>query len=122
MSQVAYVGLLTLNRRLLLKKKLKKDDGVEVEEEAAKAAVITNYFRGLFTSCAGTRMDELLQHVVPRVTAGMNEMLMKEYTAEEVMTALKSIGDLKAPGLDGMRPFSTRSIGILWVTRSLLMS
>jgi hypothetical protein len=33
----------------------------------------------------------------------MNEHLTAEYTVEEVKDALDSIGDLKAPGADGMR-------------------
>jgi hypothetical protein len=32
----------------------------------------------------------------------MNEALMKEFSCEEIKEALNSIGDLKAPGPDGM--------------------
>jgi hypothetical protein len=32
----------------------------------------------------------------------MNKSLLKEFTQEEVKGALDSIGDLKAPGNDGM--------------------
>jgi hypothetical protein len=32
----------------------------------------------------------------------MNEHLMAEFTREEIKEALDSIGDLKAPGVDGM--------------------
>jgi hypothetical protein len=35
----------------------------------------------------------------------MNEHLLKEFTCEEIKQALDSIGDLKAPGLDGMSVF-----------------
>jgi hypothetical protein len=35
----------------------------------------------------------------------MNEHLLKEFTCEEIKQALDSIGDLKAPGLDGMPVF-----------------
>ena len=45
---------------------------------------------------------QLLQAVSPRVTANMNEELMKDFSPEEVKSALDSIGDLKAPGPDGM--------------------
>uniref|UniRef100_A0A8I6XX79 Reverse transcriptase domain-containing protein n=1 Tax=Hordeum vulgare subsp. vulgare TaxID=112509 RepID=A0A8I6XX79_HORVV len=83
-------------------KKLRKDDGGVVEEEGEKEAVIIEYFGELFTSAAGTRMEELLLHVSPRITPTMNEMLTKVYTPEEVHAALQSIGDLKAPSMDGM--------------------
>lgn len=40
--------------------------------------------------------------IQPRVTSQMNEILCSEYSEEEVKNALDSIGDLKAPGPDGM--------------------
>jgi hypothetical protein len=83
-------------------KKLKKDDGGEVKEEAEMAAVVTNYFRDLFSSNTGHRVNELLEKVTPRVTNEMNELLVREFSAEEVKAALDCIGDLKAPGLDGL--------------------
>ncbi|KAK1618800.1 hypothetical protein QYE76_024317 [Lolium multiflorum] len=49
----------------------------------------------------GTRGEELMGHIDPRVTQPMNELLCKEFTAKEVVEALDSIGDLKAPGPDG---------------------
>ncbi|XP_071674413.1 uncharacterized protein [Lolium perenne] len=82
--------------------KLKREDGGVVEEEEAMKEVATNYFSKLFTSSTGSRMDELLGYIQPRVTDAMNGMLCKEFTSEEVVEALESIGDLKAPGIDGM--------------------
>ena len=32
----------------------------------------------------------------------MNDMLLQEFTKEEIKQGLDSIGDLKAPGIDGM--------------------
>lgn len=46
--------------------------------------------------------QQLLDAVQPSVTELMNEHLMKEFTEEEVKQAVDSIGDLKAPGPDGM--------------------
>ena len=82
--------------------KLKKENGEVVEEEAEMAAEITNYFRSLFESQVGDRMEELLDRISPRITPEMNEFLTKEFTREEVRKALDSVGDLKAPGCDGM--------------------
>jgi len=56
-------------------------------------------FNNLFK---GLRFEELLQCVPSRVTAEMNGDLMKEYTEEEIKQALDSMGDLKAPGPEGM--------------------
>ena len=44
----------------------------------------------------------VITRVKRRVTDYMNESLMAPYTEEEVRKALFSIGDLKAPGLDGL--------------------
>jgi hypothetical protein len=51
---------------------------------------------------AGTNPARVLPNIQPRVTPQMNELLMAEFTCEEVKLALDSIGDLKAPGADGM--------------------
>jgi hypothetical protein len=83
-------------------KRLKRDNGEVVEEEEAMREVAINYFSSLFTSSTGTRMNELLEYVEPRVTEQMNEILCKEFDSKEVVEALESIGDLKAPGLDGI--------------------
>lgn len=40
--------------------------------------------------------------MVPCVTTEMNVSLTKEFTHEEIKCALDLIGDLKAPGPDGM--------------------
>jgi hypothetical protein len=63
---------------------------------------VTNYFSGLFTPMAGTNSAQVLQNIQPCVTDHMNEILAAEFTREEIKEALDSIGDLKAPGADGM--------------------
>jgi hypothetical protein len=67
----------------------------------------------LFTSSAGTRMEELLTNIDSRVTQDMNDALCKEFTSKEVIEALESIGDLKAPGQMVCHQFSTRNFGTL---------
>jgi hypothetical protein len=83
-------------------KKLRREDGVVVEGEEGLQALVTNYFSGLFTPMAGTNPEQVLSNIQPRVSDLMNEHLMAEYSGEEVRKALDSIGDLKAPGADGM--------------------
>ena len=73
-----------------------------MEEEADMETVVTQYFDELFTSNAGSRIEELLELVVPHITSEVNDTLLQEFTKEEVKMALDSIGDLKAPGPDGM--------------------
>lgn len=44
----------------------------------------------------------VLNAVQCRVSATINNSLVKEFTREEIKVALDSIGDMKAPGPDGM--------------------
>lgn len=83
-------------------KKLKNEQGGVVEKDEQMAAVITNYFHNLFSPSTGDRLEELISNVHHRVTPDMNVLLMKAYIEEEVKYALNGIGDLKAPGPDGM--------------------
>ena len=82
--------------------KLLKEDGVVVEDEREIHGLVTNFYKNLFSSCAGTQFDELLAKVQPKVTAMMNQFLLTEITNEDVKLALDGMGDLKALGMDGM--------------------
>jgi len=46
----------------------------------------------------------------------MNDYLLSPFTGEDVWAALESIGDLKAPGADGMPSIFIRNSGLLLVT------
>lgn len=89
-------------RRQNMIRKLVKEDGSVVEEKGEIHALITNFYKTLFQSNAGDRFEELLQQLPTRVNAEMNGLLMKDYSNEEIKKALDDMGDLKAPGPDGM--------------------
>jgi hypothetical protein len=89
-------------RRVNKIKKLRREGGGVVEREEELGPFITNFYKSLFLSSAGQINDDLLQHIPESVTPKMNETLAMPYTVEEVKAALNSIGDLKAPGPDGM--------------------
>lgn len=78
------------------------DDGRVVEREEEILVQVSDYYKNLFTSNAGNHMGALLQTVPTRVTAEMNSSLLRPFTEEEVKAGLDAIGDLKAPGVDGM--------------------
>ena len=65
----------------------------------------SNFYNDLFASNVGNSDDELLRHVIAKVTPAMNEGLLREFTDEEIKQGLDGIGDLKAPGQDGMPEF-----------------
>lgn len=81
---------------------IKKEDGGWVENEVKKQAFITNHFINLFRSNIQGDPHQLLDAVPSRVSEVMNEHLLKEFTVEEVKLALDAIGDMKAPGPDGL--------------------
>ena len=63
---------------------------------------MADYFGGLFSSEVQNPNQSVLDKVKPRVSDAMNEEPMKPYSREEVKGALFNIGDLKAPGPDGL--------------------
>lgn len=79
-----------------------KDDGGGVVEGGSLKHFIANQYQTLFVSSAGGNMEEVLSCVQSRVTREKNELLMAPFTGDEVWSALESIGDLKAPGADGI--------------------
>jgi hypothetical protein len=79
----------------------KDENGGLVKGDQLKS-FIANQYQQLFKSCARTHFDEVLNCVDPRVTEEMNEASIKPFTGEEISNALESIGDLKAPGADGI--------------------
>jgi hypothetical protein len=82
--------------------KLVKDDGVVVEDEGTIKNMISNFYKSLFTATAGSRMEELMLQISPKVSHEMNAALLRPFSPEEVKCGLDAIGDLKAPGADGM--------------------
>jgi hypothetical protein len=83
-------------------RRLVREDGEVVTDEDGILSLVTSYYRSLFTTNEGDRYDELLQHVPQRVTDDMNDSLLKDYSDEEIKYALDCMGDLKAPGPDGI--------------------
>ena len=83
-------------------KKLKDGNGNWHEGTAYLNPLVSDFFAGLFTTEIEEIDPGLLEKVIPCISAEMNDSLVKPYTAEEVKKALFSIGDMKAPGVDGL--------------------
>ncbi|KAL0754380.1 hypothetical protein Bca101_092048 [Brassica carinata] len=82
--------------------KLMDDRGQAHFSEAAKGEVATEYFKKLFSSANSGDFSALFEGFSSRVTAGMNEILVREVSKEEVKEAVFSIKASSAPGPDGM--------------------
>jgi hypothetical protein len=93
----------TTRKKNNMVKELRWEDGSVVAAGSELTKYVLSYFQGLFTSSGGDRIEDLIQKVIPRVTENMNMHLMAEFTCNEIKAALDDIGNLKAPGPDGMQ-------------------
>ena len=66
------------------------------------AEVAVSYFKNLYTTSYPTRISEVIDTIPTRVTEDMNQLLIQEFTREEVEAALKKMHPTKATGPDGM--------------------
>jgi hypothetical protein len=82
---------------------LKNNNNTWVEGNDNLKPLILEYFQSLFNTDAGIIDDGLLSTVKPVVMVQMNTLLVAPYTKEEVKKALFQIGDMKAPGPDGLQ-------------------
>ncbi|XP_071676904.1 uncharacterized protein [Lolium perenne] len=73
-----------------------------VEGTSALKPIILQYFTDLFSSEINEVDPAVLNKVTPRVTSIMNDKLLAPFSADDVKKAAFSIGDLKAPGPDGL--------------------
>lgn len=63
---------------------------------------VVSYFSELFSSDSPDMQSSVFDKVPCKVSQAMNSALIEPFTLEDVKAALFSIGDLKAPGPDGL--------------------
>jgi hypothetical protein len=83
-------------------KQLKDPAGQMVEGTNNLNPIILQFFTNLFSSENNVIDSDFLDKIVPTVTGEMNENLIAPFTMEDVKKAVFQIGDLKAPGPDGL--------------------
>ena len=70
------------------------------EESIAQAAI--SYFDNIYSSSHLSLIEEVIEAIPSMGTDEMNESLIREFTRDEAVVALKQIHPNKAPRLDGM--------------------
>lgn len=84
---------------------LEQEEGL-VSGDVELKKYITRYYRKLFGPSGNNSlsMDETLRDDIPQVTAQENEMLVSQFTEEEVKAAIFQMKHNTAPGPDGFPP------------------
>lgn len=93
--------------------------GVWQEVEGRIEEVVVEYYTNLFTSSNPTDFSQLLQAVQPKVTLAMNQVLVRDFTANEYRMALKTMYPLKALGPNGMPPLFFQHF---WTTSGVVIT
>ena len=91
------------NRRNLILG-LEDESGNWVENEGQMGRVVEGYFESNFTSSNHSRFDDILDEMQLATVDVSSLRLDHDFQAKEVLTALKQMAPLTAPGLDGMSP------------------
>lgn len=74
------------------------------EDEEKMGDMVVDYYTDLFLKSQPIEFNEILQAIQPKVTPHMNQMLNKDFIANEIKVALKQVYPLKALGPSGMPP------------------
>jgi hypothetical protein len=88
---------------------LRLENGDIVTDAEQIGTQFVNYYQELFTTVPLEGIDCFLEGIQPRVTAEMNRKLTCNFTELDVITAMKQMAPLKAPGPDGMPPIFYQS-------------
>ena len=95
-------GVATQRKRRDFIKGIKDSEGAWQTNEDVVSGIFVEFYTRLFTQSQLHDLDRVLEGVKRVVTVDMNAELVKPYTMEEIVTAIKQMVPLKALGPDRM--------------------
>ncbi|KAH1072684.1 hypothetical protein J1N35_025012 [Gossypium stocksii] len=72
----------------------------------------TDYFKDLYSASEVGSDERVFGLVENRVSGSMNDSLLKQFTDEDISSAIKMMAPLKAPGLMGFPLYFSKGTGI----------
>ena len=78
------------------------ENGIWHETKEGIANVVVSYFEKLYTTSYPSHILEITDTIPTKISSKMNQSLIKDFTKEEVLAALKQMHPTKAPGPDDM--------------------
>ncbi|PON88849.1 hypothetical protein TorRG33x02_153640 [Trema orientale] len=83
------------------------NEGRWCDEDHEIEGVVVDYFQSIFTSEKGNEeeLDTVMETFRPCVTLEINEDLLRDFTEEDILEALKQMHPTKSPRPDGMSTF-----------------
>jgi hypothetical protein len=81
---------------------LKKQDGQITKDTAQMQNMTTNFFKDLYKAGVGVQPTHITSLLQPMISQEMNGGLCKEFTDEEISSAMFQIGPLKVPVPNGL--------------------
>lgn len=83
---------------------MENEFGEWIKEENHIGILLVQYYSNLFTSSNPTKLEPILEEVVPKLLGEMNEELLRPFKSNKVKDALKQMDSGTAPDLDGLPP------------------
>ena len=78
------------------------ENGIWCESKESVAATAISYFKNIYTTTNLTRINEVVNLILAKVSKEMNDSLVQNFTTEEVRVALQQMHPTRAPSPDGM--------------------
>ena len=84
---------------------LRNGSNVWCLDDSQVKEVATQYYQALFSSSQPTELDVVLEAIQPSVTQEMNDLLIRPFVKEEVVTVINQMEPITTPDPDGMPPY-----------------